>query len=277
MGSIGWAPIRHDWRPCKKRILGYTEGQPREVTEKTAVCQRLGLRGGPSPPCHRGLVARGPPAASGPPLPVPSPSPRQGLGSFWNPPASPVSRFSLCPHCLRSAYQLRLPSSERLTTQERGAHCPAVISTPDLTLCWAGPLPALPSPASSLGLAIGQVASGRPPGISCFLLPTWALREALQPGFPSPALQVPGQGGCGLCSSGLFLGRCPRCAWPERMCVLRGSWVQGGGAHPPPGLGVIHIKHWAPLFPPAGACARGALVPSGLANYSSARARPSRL
>lgn len=55
MGSIGWAPIRHDWRPCKKRILGYTEGQPREVTEKTAVCQRLGLRGGPSPPCHRGL------------------------------------------------------------------------------------------------------------------------------------------------------------------------------------------------------------------------------
>lgn len=32
---------------------------------------------------------------------------------------------------------------------------------------------------------------------------------------------------------------------------MRGSWVQGGGAHPPPGLWVIHIKHWAPLFPPA--------------------------
>lgn len=23
MGSIGWALTHHDWRPCKKRILGY--------------------------------------------------------------------------------------------------------------------------------------------------------------------------------------------------------------------------------------------------------------
>lgn len=44
----------------------------------------------------------------------------------------------------------------------------------------------------------------------------------------------------------------PKCAGTrQRAGGLRGSQVQGGGAGPTPGLWVIHIKHWAPLFLPA--------------------------